>query len=193
MISLLLLLTLTAPQAQQRCEDATLKELARESAVIMVADVREVEAPSPLQPWSGLVRSVLHVRYQVREVLKGPARGSQAWVGVNLFKNSPTAAADRPALSPDLFKENNRHLLFLKFEGMPPTRIGRDAHASEAKPLPSLPYIVVDSNCGAVMATPATVEAIRGLVVASPRGVPAGARNARGAKVPRRPASGNRP
>src|SRR2546423_83526 len=108
MIGLLLCITLALlSQTTKSCDDAELKKIAVNSDVILVAEVKEVEPISELQPWTGLISSKQYVRYEVKYVLKGEMPESEVRVGFYLIKNSMTADKTRTQLSTELFKEHN--------------------------------------------------------------------------------------
>lgn len=141
MIRLLFALTLTLIPQATTPSDAELKRLTGRSDVVIVAEVKEVEPTSELQPWSGLVSSWQYVRYEVRKVLKGKMPEGEVRVGFILVPNSLTADKSRPGLSSELFKEDNVHIVFLELNRQPPVM--------------GTPYTAVSQDYGAIMATPA--------------------------------------
>jgi len=157
MIGLLLCITLALlSQTTKSCDDAELKKIAVNSDVILVAEVKEVEPISELQPWTGLISSKQYVRYEVKYVLKGEMPESEVRVGFYLIKNSMTADKTRTQLSTELFKEHNVHIVFLRRDQNPPSTGGN-------QPPPS--YTSVDQDYGAIIATPDAEAAIRALQV----------------------------
>jgi hypothetical protein len=150
MTSLLFALMLALlPQTAKPLDDKEIERLTGRSDVIIVAEVKEVEPTSDLQPWSGLISSWQYVRYDVKKVLKGELRQSEVRVGFILVPNSLTADKSRPGLSPELFKEHNIHIVFLKLDRKPPV-IGTR-------------YTGVSQDYGAIIVTPAVETKIRRL------------------------------
>ena len=143
-----LILTLT-PQAAGPPDDDELKRQVSRSAVIIVAEVKEVEPTSELQPWSGLISSWQFVRYEVKQALKGEMPKGEVRVAFMLIPNSLTADKSRPGLSPELFKKQNVHILFLDGDRQPPVLGAR--------------YTGVGQDYGAIMATPTALKKIRAM------------------------------
>lgn len=73
MVNLLLPLALVAllPVAPTQCGKPKIDQMTRDSEVVFVGEVREVEKPSLAQSWSGLALFKQHVHYEVTAVLKG--------------------------------------------------------------------------------------------------------------------------
>jgi hypothetical protein len=148
--NLLLILTLLlTPQTARRPDDEELKRLSRRADVVVVAEVKKVEPTSELQPWSGLTSSWQFVRYEVKEVLKGEFPTGEVKVGFILVKNSLTADKSRPALSLELFKEHNVHIVFLDLDRLVPEMGTR--------------YAGVSQDYGAILFTPEAAAAVRAL------------------------------
>lgn len=149
------------PQMKPQCNDAKLKQMVRDSDVVLIAEVKEVQAPSLMQAWSGLVVFKQYVRYEVKAVLKGEMSQSEVRVGYPIYYKSLTADKSRPQLSPELFKEKNLHIVFLKLD--------KDSSKAEAKQQASSSYVALDINFGAIMDTSASEEQIRH-ITSTPRG-----------------------
>lgn len=132
--------------------------------VVFVGEVKEVEKPSLLQSWSGLILFRQHVRYEVKTVLKGTLSEKELWVGVPIYYNSLLADKDVPQLSPEVFKTNSVQIVFMKHvkESAPPPSSSPPLNPS-AKPAIKSPYGVVDVNCGATADNPAAEAEIRRL------------------------------
>jgi hypothetical protein len=79
------------------------------------------------------------------------------WVGYPIYYNSLTADKSGPQLSPELFKKNNIHIIFLKLDKKPAP--------SSVTPPGSPSYVTLDVNCGAIIATPAVEAKIRRLAL----------------------------
>lgn len=151
MIVLLLALLLTLPShAPRPLGDKELKRLAGRADIVVVAEVKEVEPTSELQPWSGLISSWQFVRYKVREVLKGEMSEGEVRVGFILVPGSLTADKSRPGLSPELFKPQNVHILFLERDRQPPVLGAR--------------YTGVSQDYGSITATPTVQKKIRSMI-----------------------------
>jgi hypothetical protein len=153
MISLFLSLTFALPQAASPCNEARLEKLTRRAAIVLIAQVKEVEPAGATSGWSGVLASMQQVRYEVREVIKGEVPKGEVLVAYYLVKNSLTADKDLPRLSPELFKEQNVHILFLE-----PDRKRATAGVPRAA---AAPYVAFDENCGAITFTPETAVEVR--------------------------------
>jgi hypothetical protein len=84
------------------------------------------------------------------------------WVGYPIYHGSLLADNEAPRLSPEVFKTNNVHIVFMKHikELNPPPFSNPPLHPS-AKPAIKSPYGPVDVNCGALTDTPAAEAEIR--------------------------------
>lgn len=145
----MMLLPLLLPQTARPLDDEELKRLTERSDVVAVAELKEVEPTSELQPWSGLTSSWQFVRYRVKKVLKGKMSEDEVRVGFMLVPNSLTADKAKPGLSPELFKAHNVHIIFLGLDRQPPILGTR--------------YTGVSQDYGAITATPAAQKKIRAL------------------------------
>lgn len=116
MTSLLLSFTLAAllPAVPTQCGKPKLEQMTRDAEVIFVGEVVEVERPALIQSWSGLTVYKQHVRYNVTAVLKGEFSEAEVWVGYPIYYRSLLADKDVPQLSPEVFKTNNAHIVFMK-------------------------------------------------------------------------------
>ena len=130
-------------------DDRELERLTERSDIVAIAEVKEVEPTSELQPWSGLTSSWQFVRYEVKEVIKGETPEGEIRVGFMLVPNSLTADKSRPGLSPELFKNHSLHIIFLELDRQPAT-VGTH-------------YTGVNQDYGAITATPAAQKKIRAL------------------------------
>jgi hypothetical protein len=144
------------PQTGRPPDDKDLKKLVGRSDLVVVAEVKKVDPTSELQPWSGLTSSWQFVRYEVKEVLKGEFPTGEVKVGFILVKNSLTADKSRPALSPELFKEHNVHIVFLDLDRLIPEMGTR--------------YAGVSQDYGAIMFTPEAADTVRALSAESKDG-----------------------
>ncbi len=142
-------------RAQGECDEARLQRTAAKADVVMIAEVAELENDA-LSFWSGVMGVRQHVRYKVKTVLKGELAESVVRVAFYVVHHSATADKDEPQLSPELFKENSVHVVFLKREKKP--------DADNAKAAETHSYLGLDQNCGALVATPALEENVRRLV-----------------------------
>jgi hypothetical protein len=167
MMNLLLSSALAAllPAAPTPCGGPKLEQMTRDAEVVFVGEVREVEEPSLMQSWSGLILFRQHVRYEVKAVLKGKLSEKELWVGYPIYYESLLADRETPQLSPEVFKTASAHLVFIKHikEPTPPLKSPPEAPPAEKRQVIS-PYGPVDVNCGALASTPAAEEEIRRLV-----------------------------
>ena len=155
MIGVLLSIALVLPPTTASCDEAKIKQMVRDSVVVLVAEVKEVETPSLTASWSGLAIFKQHVLYKVRAILKGEITEREVRVGYSVYKNSLTADKNRPQLSPVLFKKNTVHIVFLKLE---------EKSAVDGANQPTTPsYLALDVNCGAILDTPAVEAEIRAM------------------------------
>jgi hypothetical protein len=170
MLNLLLSLTLVTmlPAAPTQCGRPQIERMTRDSEVVFVGEVIEVERPL-LLAWSGLALYRQHVRYKVGAVLKGKLSEKELWVGYPIYHGSLLADKEVPQLSPEVFKANSTHIVFMKhvkeldpppFPGQPP---GTRLYPS-AKPPVKSPYGPVDVNCGAIADSPESQAEVLRLV-----------------------------
>ncbi len=148
------------PAAPQQCGGPKLEQMTRDSEVVLVGEVKDVETPAMLQSWAGLVVFKQHVRYEVKAVLKGKMPRSEVWVGYPIYYNSPLADKDLPRLSPEIFKTNSVHVVFIKLD--------KKAAAADSKQPETPSYVTVDVNCGAIIDTPDVETKIRTLTSTTP-------------------------
>lgn len=146
----------------ERCSRARLAELARQSPIVITAEVLGTEdstgkSESFFRPWCGLTFTTEDAYYHAMERIKGEMLDEQILVEHPICWDTVTIAGYSPTLSPDLFKEGNILLLFLK-----------PGSSQEGRQPPSpyeSVYEAVDENCGAVLADDdaarITIQAIR--------------------------------
>ena len=140
--SLALALILFAP-AMPHCKEQQLQKVASKAESIVIAEVVEVKSSPGF--WSSHIASVQYVEYRVLKTLRGPLISHYISVGHYLVKNSLVADKEQIRLSPELFKQGNKLILFLC----------RD---------PEKRYSTCDENCGAVLADNSNLDTIRKLV-----------------------------
>ncbi|MBA3243095.1 MAG: hypothetical protein H0T60_17895 [Acidobacteria bacterium] len=157
MTGILLSLALAVLPATGQCDEARLKRTVSKAKVVMIAEVAEIDAPPRLMAWSGLMAVTQRVKYKVRTVLKGELPEGDVWVSFYLVHHSLTADKDSPQVSPELFKENNVHVVFLELDKKPSSG-ETDATAARS-------YVAIDENCGAILATPTAEKKIRRLAL----------------------------
>jgi hypothetical protein len=170
MVNLLLSLALVAllPAAPAQCGLPQIERMTRDSEVVFVGEVLDVEHPL-MQGWSGLTLYRQHVRYEVKAVLKGKLSEKELWVGYPIYHGSLLADKDVPQLSPEVFKANSVHIVFMKRikESNPPPFTGplpgKPLDPSAKPPIKS-PYGPVDVNYGALADTPAAEAEIRRII-----------------------------
>jgi len=132
----------------EQCNRSRLKQLAGSTAIVVTAKVVGTEdsmrTPTTLfRPWCGLVFTTEYAYYDVLDVLKGKIPDSKIAVEHVICWDTITVDGYSPGLSPELFREGNDLLLFLK--------IG--SHRDDQVPVPfKSGYEDVDENCGAVIA-----------------------------------------
>ncbi len=154
-----LLFVLTLMLAPQSAPPATpdFKKLEGRSDIIVIAEVKEVEPTSVLQPWSGgLVSSYQYVKYSVRSVLKGESPGDEVRVAFLLVRSSVMADKSRPQLSSELFKQGSLQILFLKHN--------RKLTPPDGEPQAPPTYTGAQQDYGAIPATPEAEAAVRALL-----------------------------
>ena len=150
------------PRVSERCSPKRLRQLAAGTPIVATAKVIRTEDSAqtdPLlrRPWCGLAWSSEFVYYDVQEVLKGQIPDEQIAVDHAICWDTVTVDGYVPALSPELFREDNVLLLFLD----------RGLHRIDQvqPPFPS-GYEDVDEYCGAVDvnsdAAQGIVEALHG-------------------------------
>jgi hypothetical protein len=138
------------PRVSERCSRNRLSQLAARSPIIAMAEVIGTEdsmgtnATLLFRPWCGLVLSTEDAYYSIREVLKGQIPDSKVVVEHAICWDTVTVDGYYPNLSPELFREGNVLLLFLK--------AGSHQSDRHLNPPFSSIYEDLDENCGAVMA-----------------------------------------
>lgn len=138
------------PKISERCNRTRLDQLAAKSPIVATAEVIETEDSLRgkdvlvYRPWCGLTLSTEDAHYAVHDVLKGQIPDSKIVVEHLICLNTVTVNGYSPTLSPELFREGNVLLLFLKAGSSDPNK-----HVSP--PFNSV-YADVDEDCGAVMA-----------------------------------------
>lgn len=163
MVNLLLSLLLVAllPAAPTQCGKPKLERMTRDSEIVFVGEVVEVEERGLIQ-WSGLTLYRQHVRYEVKSVLKGEFSGGEVWVGYPIYHGSLLADKEVPQLSPEVFKTDNVHIVFMKrFKEPEPPPFSNPRLNPSAKPAIKSPYGPVDVNCGALADTPDAEAEVR--------------------------------
>lgn len=150
---LLCLLGLLPTYAKPSCDEQRMQQLARDSNIVVVADIIEVGPPPKV--WSGPFLFVQRVRYEVKDVLKGQLSKHEINVGHYIVKNTLSTDSKDARLLPDVFKKGNHLLLFLA----PAPAKGK--YVSLETPANDNDYVVSNSNCGAVLAEENTLKSIR--------------------------------
>jgi hypothetical protein len=136
------------PNVSEQCNRTRLKQLSRGGAIVVTARVVGTEdsigaSPTLFRPWCGSVFTTEYAYYDVLDVLKGKIHDSRIAVEHAICWDTITVDGYSARLSPELFREGNLLLLFLK-EG---------SHRSDqVEPRFKSGYEEVDENCGAVMA-----------------------------------------
>jgi hypothetical protein len=136
------------PRVSEQCNGIRLKRLAKTSAIVATAKIVGTEdtmGPASLlfRPWCGLVFTTEYAYYDVLDVLKGTVPDPKIAVEHAICWDTITVDGYSSSLSPELFREGNVLLLFLK--------IG--SHRDDQVPVPfKSGYEDVDENCGAVIA-----------------------------------------
>lgn len=134
-------------RVSEQCNRTRLKRLARTSPLVVTAKVVGTEdsmGPSTLfRPWCGMTFTTEYAYYEILDVLKGQTPDSKIAVEHVICWDTITVDGYAPRLSPELFREGNVLVLFLK----------RDSHRTD-QPQPPFKsgYEEVDENCGAVLA-----------------------------------------
>jgi hypothetical protein len=134
-------------KVSEQCNGIRLKRLAKTSAIVATAKIVGTEdsmGPTSLfRPWCGLVFTTEYAYYDVLDVLNGQISDSKIAVEHVICWDTITVDGYSPRLSPELFREGNVLLLFLK----------KGSHRDDQVPLPfKSGYEDVDENCGAVIA-----------------------------------------
>ena len=135
------------PRVSEQCNRTRLKRLAKTSALVVTAKVVGTEDSMGLstlfRPWCGMTFTTEYAYYEILDVLKGQTPDSKIAVEHVICWDTVTVDGYAPRLSPELFREGNVLLLFLK----------RDSHRTD-KPQPPFKsgYEDVDENCGAIIA-----------------------------------------
>jgi|SRR5215469_3139803 len=143
------------PKVSEQCSRVRLNQLARTSAIVATAKVVGTEdsmGPPPLfRQWCGLVFTTEYAYYEVLDVMKGQIPDSKIAVEHVICWDTITVGGYSPSLSPELFREGNVLLLFLK----------RDSHRTDqAQPPFKSGYDDVDENCGAVVSDSDAAQAV---------------------------------
>jgi hypothetical protein len=132
----------------EQCNRSRLKQLARSTPIVVSAKVVGTEdsmgtRATLFRPWCGLVFTTEYAYYDLLDVLKGKIPGSKIAVEHSICWDTITVDGYSPSLSPELFREGNALLLFLK----------KGSHRDDQAPVPfKSGYEDVDENCGAVIA-----------------------------------------
>lgn len=137
------------PEISQQCNKERLKQLAKSTPIVATAQVVGTEdsmGPSTknlFRPWCGFVLTTEYAYYDVLDVLKGQIPDRKIAVEHAICWDTITIDGYSPSLSPELFREGNVLLLFLK----------KGSHRDDQSPPPFRSgYENVDENCGAVNA-----------------------------------------
>lgn len=134
-------------KVSEQCNRLRLKRLAKTSAIVATAKIMGTEdtlGPTPtFRPWCGLVLTTEYAYYQVLDVMKGQIPDSKIAVEHAICWDTITIDGYSARLSPELFREGNVLLLFLK----------KGSHREEQVPPPFRSgYEDIDENCGAISA-----------------------------------------
>jgi hypothetical protein len=135
----------------EQCNRSRLKQFARSTPIVVTAKVAGTEdsmgtsatLATLFRPWCGVTFTTEYAYYDVLDVWKGKIPDSKIAVEHAICWDTITVDGYSPSLSPELFREGNVLLLFLK--------IG--SHRDDQVPVPfKSGYVDVDENCGAVIA-----------------------------------------
>lgn len=132
----------------EQCNRTRLAQLARNTPVVVTAKVVGTEdsmgtSRTLFRPWCGLVLTTEYAYYDVIDELKGQVPDRKIAVEHPICWDTVTVDGYSPNLAPELFREGNVLLLFLK----------RGSHRDDQVPQPfKSGYEDVDENCGAVNA-----------------------------------------
>lgn len=150
------------PSVSEQCSQNRLARLARRTPIVATAKVVNTEDsaetnPLLFRPWCGFVWSSEYAYYDVVDVLKGQIPDPKIAVEHAICWDTITVDGYQSTLSPELFREGNVLLLFLK--------AGSNRTDHIPPPFKS-GYVDVDQNCGTVMAdsdaAQSVVEALQG-------------------------------
>jgi len=132
----------------EQCNRSRLAQLARNTPIVATAKLVGTEdsmgtSTTLFRPWCGLVLTTEYAYYDVIDVLKGEIPDRKIAVEHAICWDTITVDGYSPSLSPELFREGNVLLLFLK----------AGSHRDDQVPQPfKSGYEDVDENCGAVNA-----------------------------------------
>jgi hypothetical protein len=136
------------PKVSERCSREHLDQLAAKSPIIATAAVvgtaDSMGTTLDFRPWCGLVLTTEDAYYDVRDVLKGKILDPKIVVEHPICWDTVTVDGYDPSLSPELFRDGNVLLLFLK-------KVSHQPDKQVPAPFKSV-YEDLDENCGAVMA-----------------------------------------
>jgi hypothetical protein len=110
LLTILLLHGLILPSTQ--ADKQKWLNLAANVDLVLVVEVKHV-GPSP-GFWSGFLAASQRVCFKVVKVLKGNLNAGEVEVEYYLVKNDDLVDSELPRLSPEIFKEGNQLVLFLK-------------------------------------------------------------------------------
>jgi hypothetical protein len=110
LLTILLLHGLILPSTQ--ADKQKWLNLAANVDLVLVVEVKHV-GPSP-GFWSGFLAASQRVCFKVVKVLKGNLNAGEVEVEYYLVKNDDLVDRELPRLSPEIFKEGNQLVLFLK-------------------------------------------------------------------------------
>jgi hypothetical protein len=110
LLTILLLHGLVLPPTQS--DKQKWLNLATNVDLVLVVEVKHV-GPTP-GFWSGFLAASQRVRFKVVKVLKGNLNAGEVEVEYYLVKNDDLVDSELPRLSPEIFKEGNQLVLFLK-------------------------------------------------------------------------------
>lgn len=152
------------PEVSERCNRDHLAKIARNSRVIVTAELVNTEddiaSPALFRPWCGLTFTTEDAYYRVIQVLKGDVNSPNIAVEHTICWDTVTVGGYSPALSPDLFQKGNTLLLFLNpISSRPDKR--RPVEFQSV-------YMDMDENCGAVRADDEVAMSIAEAIRASP-------------------------
>jgi hypothetical protein len=109
-LTILLLHGFVLPPMQS--DEQKWRNLAANVDLVLVVEVKNV-GPTP-GFWSGFVTASQRVRFKVEKVLKGNLNAGEVEVEYYLVKNDELVDSELPRLSPEIFKEGNQLVLFLR-------------------------------------------------------------------------------
>jgi hypothetical protein len=167
-----------AAQATSMCSKEHLAQEAKASEFVAIVSVKRVFSPPGY--WSGMFAAMQLVEYEPVESLKGKLDQPTIVASHYVVSNSLTADAKHPQLSPDLFREGHKVIVFLdrgpgQFwteasgckaqDNKACALVANDeehrklATAARVEPKPG--YSVKDENCGVLGADPDLVRTIK--------------------------------